>query len=300
MIDRKQCKLEAKRQLTGRWGQPVGMFLIIILCGCVLQIINAIISSTTIVNGPIGGSFSSVISIQITAIITFILSTIIVIMKYSSLYGYIEYTKTNEKIQFSTFFKGFNKFGRSLGMIMWRLLWMIIWTSLFIIPGFVKYYSYSQAYYICAENKEITPLEALKLSKIITKENKYDLFCIDFSFTGWILLSILSFGIGFLWIVPYITMTKTNIYHSLLKEALEKNLIPADMKSRLEITEDAKTAANKKTSDSNKTTDSAEYTDTTEHTDSTSSTASDNPTDNSTTVNFTTSFTEDTNNTENI
>lgn len=44
------------------------------------------------------------------------------------------------------------------------------------------------------------------------KGNKWKLFCLQFSFIGWILLSILTFGILFLWVIPAMEMSKIAFY----------------------------------------------------------------------------------------
>ncbi|MDR2658511.1 MAG: DUF975 family protein [Spirochaetaceae bacterium] len=41
---------------------------------------------------------------------------------------------------------------------------------------------------------------------------------VHLSFIGWGLLCCLSFGIGFLWLVPYISMSITNFYEELRKK----------------------------------------------------------------------------------
>ena len=45
--------------------------------------------------------------------------------------------------------------------------------------------------------------------------NKWRLFCLDLSFIGWYLLSILTLGILALWISPYNMMARAEFYESL-------------------------------------------------------------------------------------
>ena len=55
-----------------------------------------------------------------------------------------------------------------------------------------------------AENPELTASEAIERSKQMMSGNRWRLFCLQFSFIGWDLLSaLLTFGIGSLWITPY-------------------------------------------------------------------------------------------------
>jgi uncharacterized membrane protein len=59
------------------------------------------------------------------------------------------------------------------------------------------------AFYIMADNKDINGLDAIKKSKAMMYGNKWKLFCLGCRFIGWTLLCILTFGIGFLWLMPY-------------------------------------------------------------------------------------------------
>lgn len=94
-----------------------------------------------------------------------------------------------------------------------------LWTLLFIIPGIVKSYSYSMTYFILADNPNLAPTEAIDMSKKMMQGNKWRLFCLDCSFIGWYLLSILTLGILTLWVTPYNNMAHAQFYESLKGEA---------------------------------------------------------------------------------
>ena len=65
----------------------------------------------------------------------------------------------------------------------------------------------------------------MNISKKITNGHKWDLFVLDLSFLGWELLGALSYGVGNLWITPYISMTKINAYHAMLKQAVDSGIV---------------------------------------------------------------------------
>jgi len=98
-------------------------------------------------------------------------------------------------------------------------IFTFLWTLLFIIPGIVKSYSYSMTYFILADNPNLAPSEAIDMSKKMMHGNKWRLFCLDFSFIGWYLLSILTLGILALWITPYNMMAHEQFYESIKGEA---------------------------------------------------------------------------------
>ena len=45
-----------------------------------------------------------------------------------------------------------------------------------------------------------------------------DLFVLQLSFIGWVLLAICSCGIGFLWLSPYMEVTKVKFFENLINE----------------------------------------------------------------------------------
>ena len=57
--------------------------------------------------------------------------------------------------------------------------------------------------------------------------HKTDLFLLDLSFIGWILLSVLSFGIGFLWLGSYIYTANAIFYHEIRVEEASQVIIEA-------------------------------------------------------------------------
>ena len=78
------------------------------------------------------------------------------------------------------------------------------------------YYSFSNV--IAIENPEITPIVAVNESKKLMKGNRCKLFLLQLSFIGWAILAILTFGIGMLWLMPYIEFANIAFYKHLANE----------------------------------------------------------------------------------
>ena len=92
-----------------------------------------------------------------------------------------------------------------------------LWFLLFIIPGIMKAYEYSMIPYILAENPDISMDEAFAQTRNMTTGQKMDLFVLDLSFLGWILLGGICCGVGILFVQPYIEATMVEVY-TILKE----------------------------------------------------------------------------------
>ncbi len=89
---------------------------------------------------------------------------------------------------------------------------------LFIIPGIIAAYRYAMVPFVLAENPGIGAADALEKSREIMWQNKWKLFCLDFSFIGWNILCALSLGIASLWIVPYRQAAYAAFYREATRE----------------------------------------------------------------------------------
>lgn len=95
------------------------------------------------------------------------------------------------------------------------LVFLALWSMLFIIPGIIKYYSYSMTFFIKAEHPEYTATQAITESRRIMNGNKFRLFCLDLSFIGWIIVGALCLGIGTLWVSAYMNMAHAEFYREI-------------------------------------------------------------------------------------
>ena len=123
----------------------------------------------------------------------------------------------NDEYKFEQLFPNFNKhLGRSCitGLLVYAFTFL--WSLLFIIPGIVKSYSYSMTYFIMKDDETIEGTEAITKSRELMYGHKKELFLQDLSFIGWILLSILTFGILSLWVGPYMQLARAEFYNKLV------------------------------------------------------------------------------------
>lgn len=86
---------------------------------------------------------------------------------------------------------------------------------LLVIPGIIKGLSYSMATYILADHPEMTARQALNESKRIMDGHKMDLFLLELSFIGWLLLVGITCGIAIIYVGPYMNATMVNFYNSI-------------------------------------------------------------------------------------
>lgn len=125
-------------------------------------------------------------------------------------------------------FDGFKMYGKALLVELLVNLFTALWALLLIIPGIIKSYSYSMTRYIAFERPDLSANEARHESMRIMVGHKWRLFCLDFSFIGWILLSILTLGVLFFWIIPYIQAAHAEFYRQLVPLASQQDEPPLD------------------------------------------------------------------------
>jgi uncharacterized membrane protein len=100
-------------------------------------------------------------------------------------------------------------------LLILQAIFVILWTLLLIVPGIIASLRYSQSFYIMIDNPEMKAKDAINRSKEMMKDQKWKYFLLHLSFIGWYLLSILTLGIGLLWLMPYIYTTQASFYEDL-------------------------------------------------------------------------------------
>lgn len=125
----------------------------------------------------------------------------------------------------SIYKEGFDRFGKYLSTMFVTYLIVWLWTLLFIVPGVIKFYAYSQVKYIIHDNSNLNTKDARKMSEIMTNGFKSDLFVLDLSFILWYLLVACTVGIAAIYVTPYVETTKAMYYENLKKNAIDSGLI---------------------------------------------------------------------------
>lgn len=98
------------------------------------------------------------------------------------------------------------------------LLTMVAYVLLFggSIWGIIKQLTYRLSFYILTDHPEMTGKEAVNKSAELMNGKVWSLFCLNLSFIGWAILAVFTFGIGMLWLTPYIQISEINFYRNLV------------------------------------------------------------------------------------
>ncbi len=187
----KQMKELAKQKISGKIGI---LFLIMLVNGLIISL-----ASVIPVVGTVVGSFviAPAFSLAIVSI-------------YLNIAANDAY-----KPELGDLFKSMQQFWLAFKVTFFVGLFTTLWSMLFYIPGIIKAISYSQAMYIAAENPGIGALEAINRSKAMMNGHKMELFKLMLSFIGWIILGAFTFGLLYIWLVPYMSTTMAIFYKNL-------------------------------------------------------------------------------------
>lgn len=188
-MTRQDMKLRAKAQIKG----TVGTFFLINL---VTILISLAISLIPVVGGVAGIVVSATVSLAIHII-------------------YLSLCANGVKPTVAALFDNTTDWWAATKLYLLQAVYIMLWSLLLVIPGIIKSFAYSQAFYILAENPGMGANEALHRSDAMMKGHKMEYFILELSFYGWVLLTALTLGIAGIWVGPYMNATLTNYYLSL-------------------------------------------------------------------------------------
>jgi uncharacterized membrane protein len=179
---------EARKSLAGKWGLAVGTTAVYLAISIALS-------------GAKG--FGPVVSLLVSG--PLMLGLTLFSLSLSR----------NTPARLEQLFDGFKKYSVSLAAYLLMLLFTVLWTLLLIVPGIIAAISYSQTFFLLADDDTLGARAAIEKSKKMMQGYKWRYFCLGLRFIGWGLLSLLTLGVGFLWLLPYMQVSKAKFYDAL-------------------------------------------------------------------------------------
>ena len=231
-----EIRQEARKSLTGKWGKAA-------LATLVFFVIDYVISFVLNLVPAIGAIASTIISVPLS------FGFIVVVMaklKRGEEISYIEFFKNG----FDKFAKVWQVtlwifvkmlaplavaivgifimlFGFTMSATSYALSANTTTGSLFTIIGVIVYiagiiwaipksYLYKLALYIINDNPDMFAKDAVEKSAEIMNGHRWEFFWLQLTFIGWAFLACLTFGIGMLWLIPYIQVSTVAFYDNLI------------------------------------------------------------------------------------
>lgn len=197
-------KNRALASLSGKWDKAIiATIIYLIITIGVSQVITIPFSSS------IAGSGSA--------------SFLWTVLCFPLLWGYTVFFLNiirEKKIDWDSIFDGYKngEWKRIGGTYLLYYIYVILWTLLLVVPGVIKALSYSMTPFILQDDPTISGNAAIEKSMRMMDGHKMDLFWLFLSFIGWIILSIMTFGIGFILLEPYINTSVAHFYEDLKEQ----------------------------------------------------------------------------------
>ena len=215
-----ELRAQARERLEGQWGTFVLMTFLFYVIQVLLQIpgyIGSLLEILSPENVLASLSFSNISNI---------LSLLALPLSWGLTVSLLR-NHREESVDLENLFDGFRggRYTRVFCALFLVNLFTILWTLLLIIPGIMKAFSYALTPYIVMDEPELTARQAITRSCEIMEGRRWKLFCLSLSFIGWGILSLLTFGIGILWLVPYMNASVAAFYEDARAEYEAENSI---------------------------------------------------------------------------
>ncbi|MGN0235541.1 MAG: DUF975 family protein [Paludibacteraceae bacterium] len=219
MKQNSEYRAQARAALEGRWTEAVLMYLILIVVAFAFSVPLGVVSGVYAARLPwLAESMSGC---------TFLVSVLLVMpLGYGLSNALLSFLRSNEEAT-SGIREMWLFFRRDYSRSVPALLLVTVFVSLLGIVtlgigAIVLNYAYAMVPYLLRDYPELGIREALRTSKQMMKGHKWDLFVLDLSFIGWLLLGIMTAGVGLLWVAPYMDTTHAAFYEDLKNECIDE------------------------------------------------------------------------------
>ena len=242
-----ELRAKAREKLTGKWGKAACMVLVYLLIFFLIGFIQGLLSDEGLLNLivsiavyvieiPISfglmialfklfnneevltlsfldygfSNFSKAWSVTFRIILKMIIPLIFVVA------AYILFIVAYSLFARAAFLSIFSNSSSSLALPTFLMFAGLVLILVGSIWGTMKFYYYQLAYLLLIDNPDMMPADAVLKSKELMTNNRGKLFCLQLSFIGWAILGAFTFGIGYLWLIPYIQFSTICFYNKLI------------------------------------------------------------------------------------
>lgn len=195
-----EYRAQARVALQDRWGEAAIVSLIIL-------VITMLIALPSLVAEWAGS-------------ITTILSILVLPLQYAYYISLLERTRGNEEelTHYTLQYAINNAYANTRFLVAGLFIMLISMVAAIFTLGIgaiIVKYMYCMVPYLLHDYPELTPREAMKISREMMSGQKWNIFILDLTFIGWILLSILTAGLGVIFVEPYISTARAVFYEDL-------------------------------------------------------------------------------------
>ncbi len=191
-----------RADLSGRWGESAMLTFVYVIL-------------VTIFNGAVGNAFD---------LWYMGMGSLMTVLMFPMAWGFgMTFLENHRHTDGDPFdlghlFDGYRDFTRIFLTLFLLMIIVGIGLVLFIVPGIYFALAFAMAPYLMRDEPELKYQAALLKSKDMMVGHKWELFCLLLSFIGWLILALLTLGIGFFWLIPYANAAVVNFYEEVKRD----------------------------------------------------------------------------------
>ena len=212
-----EYRAQARETLKGRWNEMALLMFVLTFIGCAISVPVAIGAGLTAISNDVawlnlgGGGCNFLFTILVLAPLSYAFNNLC-----------LQYAR-KEELTDSYFAALFKNFGAHWSKYVCSGLLVSIFVGLIAVPtlfigALILGLAYAMVPFVIHDNPEMGVRDVLRTSRLMMRGHKWELFVLQLTFIGWVLLCILTLGIGLFWLEPYITITNAHFYEDIKAE----------------------------------------------------------------------------------
>ena len=149
----------------------------------------------------------------ILTIIVFVVSIASVGLSFFTSPGYYDFFDNYNFYDMYNIFDHFDWDSVSKFLVALLIVYLIM--LLLLIPYTIIINAYAQTFFVLCEYPDYTPSQCIDVSKAMMRGRRWELFVLTLSFIPWMLLVCITFGLAYIYVGPYMSVTYANYYHKI-------------------------------------------------------------------------------------
>lgn len=207
-----EYRAQARETLKGRWNEMALLMLVVSFIPVIFNTPNYV--------GVLAEMQWLALSASGCSLLVALLITVPLSYAFANLCLAYARREELEDSYFAALFKDFaanwSKYVLS-GLLVGLLVGLIAIPTL-MIGAIILGLAYGMVPFIIRDYKELGVRDVLRMSRMMMRGHKWQLFVLELTFIGWALLCILSLGIGLLWLQPYMATSYAHFYEDVKAE----------------------------------------------------------------------------------
>lgn len=224
-MNRESLKFSAKDSMRAAPVNPYVVTIIQIVIILVLSFIQTGMDTWgRLLSEPYAyADMTQALTYMISSILFFIVTFVITTILNTGYYAYcLKVANRDTSMAYGDLFSSVRYLLKALGLSIMIGILTFLWTLLFIIPGIIAAYRYSQAVFVLVENPEKGVMQCIQESKEMMVGHKFEYFVLELSFILWNLLGLITCGLAMIYVTPYTMVTYANYYNEIKPVTTDK------------------------------------------------------------------------------